>query len=44
MVCGMDVYFEVIDVEECVCRYFLIFMDNLVGGFWDFLDGDIDFV
>ena len=39
---GMDVHFEVIDAEECKRRHPLISKDNLVGGLWDPLDGDID--
>ena len=39
---GMDVHFEVIDAEECVRRHPLISPDNLLGGLWDPLDGDID--
>ncbi|MEM8750299.1 MAG: FAD-dependent oxidoreductase [Pseudomonadota bacterium] len=39
---GMDVDFEVIDAEECARRHPLISTDNLVGGLWDPLDGDID--
>lgn len=39
---GMDVHFEVIDAEECARRHPLISTDNLVGGLWDPLDGDID--
>ncbi len=39
---GMDVLFEVIDAEECARRHPLISTDNLVGGLWDPLDGDID--
>lgn len=39
---GMDVHFEVIDAEECARRHPLISQDNLVGGLWDPLDGDID--
>ncbi|MCR9238566.1 MAG: FAD-dependent oxidoreductase [Alphaproteobacteria bacterium] len=39
---GMDVHFEVIDAEECARRHPLISSDNLVGGLWDPLDGDID--
>ena len=39
---GMDVQFEVIDAEECARRHPLISTDNLVGGLWDPLDGDID--
>lgn len=39
---GMGVDFEVIDAEECARRHPLISTDNLVGGLWDPLDGDID--
>ena len=39
---GMDVDFEVIDAEECARRHPLISTDNLVGGLWDPMDGDID--
>ncbi|SLN41674.1 4-methylaminobutanoate oxidase (formaldehyde-forming) [Falsiruegeria litorea R37] len=39
---GMDVHFEVIDAEECARRHPLLATDNLVGGLWDPLDGDID--
>ncbi|MEM7731423.1 MAG: FAD-dependent oxidoreductase [Pseudomonadota bacterium] len=39
---GMDVHFEVIDAEECARRHPLMSTDNLVGGLWDPLDGDID--
>ncbi|MEM7463046.1 MAG: FAD-dependent oxidoreductase [Pseudomonadota bacterium] len=39
---GMDVHFEVIDAEECARRHPLISTDNLLGGLWDPLDGDID--
>ncbi|MEM8876840.1 MAG: FAD-dependent oxidoreductase [Pseudomonadota bacterium] len=39
---GMDVRFEVIDAEECARRHPLISTDNLLGGLWDPLDGDID--
>ena len=39
---GMDVEFEVIDAEECARRHPLIATENLVGGLWDPLDGDID--
>lgn len=39
---GMGVNFEVIDAEECARRHPLISTDNLVGGLWDPLDGDID--
>jgi len=39
---GMDVQFEVIDAEECARRHPLISTENLVGGLWDPLDGDID--
>ena len=39
---GMDVQFEVIDAEECARRHPLISTDNLLGGLWDPMDGDID--
>ena len=39
---GMGVEFEVIDAEECARRHPLISTENLVGGLWDPLDGDID--
>ncbi len=39
---GMGVAFEVIDAEECARRHPLISTDNLIGGLWDPLDGDID--
>jgi dimethylglycine dehydrogenase len=39
---GMGVEFEVLDAEECARRHPLITTDNLVGGLWDPLDGDID--
>ncbi|MBW4710211.1 FAD-dependent oxidoreductase [Roseobacter sp. YSTF-M11] len=39
---GMDVHFEIIDAAECACRHPLISTDNLLGGLWDPLDGDID--
>ncbi|MEL7395295.1 MAG: FAD-dependent oxidoreductase [Pseudomonadota bacterium] len=39
---GMNVHFEVIDADECARRHPLISTDNLVGGLWDPLDGDID--
>jgi dimethylglycine dehydrogenase len=39
---GMGVEFEVIDAEECARRHPLISTDNLIGGLWDPLDGDID--
>lgn len=39
---GMGVHFEVIDAEECVRRHPLISKDNLIGGLWDPLDGDVD--
>ena len=39
---GMDVHFEVIDAAECARRHPLISTDNLTGGLWDPLDGDID--
>ncbi|MEM7045697.1 MAG: FAD-dependent oxidoreductase [Pseudomonadota bacterium] len=39
---GMDVHFEAIDAEECRRRHPLISTDDLLGGLWDPLDGDID--
>jgi dimethylglycine dehydrogenase len=39
---GMGVTFEVIDAQECGRRHPLISTDNLLGGLWDPLDGDID--
>lgn len=39
---GMGVYFEVLDAAECARRHPLISTDNLLGGLWDPLDGDID--
>ncbi|MHA3977785.1 GcvT family protein [Halovulum sp. GXIMD14794] len=39
---GMGVDFEVIDAEECARRHPLISTDDLIGGLWDPLDGDID--
>jgi dimethylglycine dehydrogenase len=39
---GMDVQFEVIDAAECARRHPLISTENLLGGLWDPLDGDID--
>ena len=39
---GMDVHFEVIDAQECAKRHPLISTENLLGGLWDPLDGDID--
>ena len=39
---GMGVDFEVIDAEECQRRHPLISTDNLLGGLWDPMDGDID--
>ena len=39
---GMDVHFEVIDAAECARRHPLISTENLIGGLWDPLDGDID--
>ncbi|WP_069301564.1 GcvT family protein [Neptunicoccus sediminis] len=39
---GMDVEFEIIDAEECARRHPLISTDNLLGGLWDPMDGDID--
>ncbi|MFY0691211.1 MAG: GcvT family protein [Paracoccaceae bacterium] len=39
---GMGVEFEVIDADECARRHPLISTENLRGGLWDPLDGDID--
>ena len=39
---GMDVHLEVIDAQECARRHPLISTDNLLGGLWDPLDGDVD--
>jgi len=39
---GMDVHFEVIGAEECARRHPLISTENLIGGLWDPMDGDID--
>jgi len=39
---GMGVTFEVIDAEDCARRHPLISTENLVGGLWDPMDGDID--
>ena len=39
---GMGVDFEVIDAAECARRHPLISTENLVGGLWDPMDGDID--
>ena len=39
---GMDVHFEVIDAQECANRHPLISTNNLLGGLWDPMDGDID--
>ena len=39
---GMGVDFEVIDAAECARRHPLISTDQLLGGLWDPLDGDID--
>ena len=39
---GMGVEFEVIDAAECARRHPLISADNLLGGLWDPMDGDID--
>ncbi len=39
---GMGVEFEVIDAEECARRHPLISTENLIGGLWDLMDGDID--
>jgi len=39
---GMGVEFEVIDAAECARRHPLISTENLIGGLWDPMDGDID--
>lgn len=39
---GMGVHFEVLDAEECARRHPLISKENLLGGLWDPMDGDID--
>ncbi len=39
---GMGVHFEVIDADECKKRHPLLETDDLLGGLWDPLDGDID--
>ncbi|TCD14180.1 GcvT family protein [Oricola cellulosilytica] len=39
---GMGVEFEILDAEECARRHPLISTDDLLGGLWDPLDGDID--
>jgi len=39
---GMGVDFEVIDAAECARRHPLVSTENLLGGLWDPLDGDID--
>ena len=39
---GMGVHFEVLDAEECARRHPLISTENLLGGLWDPMDGDID--
>ncbi len=39
---GMGVDFEIIDADECAKRHPLISTENLIGGLWDPLDGDID--
>jgi dimethylglycine dehydrogenase len=39
---GMGVDFEVIDAEECARRHPLLSTENLLGGLWDPMDGDID--
>ncbi len=39
---GMGVDFEVIDAEECARRHPLVSTENLLGGLWDPMDGDID--
>ncbi|MEL7271845.1 MAG: FAD-dependent oxidoreductase [Pseudomonadota bacterium] len=39
---GMGVDFEVVDPQEAQRRHPLISTDNLLGGLWDPMDGDID--
>lgn len=39
---GMGVDFEIIDAAECAQRHPLMSTDNLLGGLWDPMDGDID--
>lgn len=39
---GMGVEFEVIDAAECARRHPLISTEDLIGGLWDPMDGDID--
>jgi dimethylglycine dehydrogenase len=39
---GMGVDFEILDAAECACRHPLISTENLLGGLWDPMDGDID--
>ncbi|MDJ0626772.1 MAG: FAD-dependent oxidoreductase [Rhodobacter sp.] len=39
---GMGVEFEVIDATECARRHPLLSTDDLLGGLWDPMDGDID--
>lgn len=39
---GMGVDFEILDAAECARRHPLISTDNLMGGLWDPMDGDID--
>lgn len=39
---GMGVEFEIVDARECAKRHPLISTENLLGGLWDPLDGDID--
>jgi len=39
---SVGVNFEVIEARECARRHPLITTENLVGGLWDPLDGDID--
>ena len=39
---GMGVEIEIIDAAECGARHPLITTENLLGGLWDPLDGDID--
>jgi dimethylglycine dehydrogenase len=39
---GMGVDFEILDATECARRHPLISTENLLGGLWDPMDGDID--
>jgi dimethylglycine dehydrogenase len=39
---GMGVEFEILDPKECARRHPLITTNNLLGGLWDGMDGDID--